>query len=190
MNMVRKLSTFAMAACLAATPLILGCGGESAQPKVAQVQPGDMPAGASWTGVYFSPLFGHLHIEQDGNTVKGKWIRPVKDRWGELHGEAVGDLLHFEWTEHTIGAIGPNSSSKGKGYFKYKRPAGDNVDDTVVGEIGRGIDEVGLTWDAIKQRNMTPDLASIGGTGATDIGGGDWDGDNQEAGKPEAPVAP
>ena len=83
-----------------------------------------------------------------------------------------------------------NSARSGKGYLKYKRPPGDNVDDSVVGEIGRGEDEVGEPWDAVKQRNIKPDLGSIGGTGAGDIGGGDWDGDNKEKGAPEAPKSP
>lgn len=184
------LSTLAFAGILALTPLAAGCGGGGGEAKVAHVQPGDMPSGATWTGVYFSPLFGYLHVVQEGNHLNGKWIRPVKDRWGEMHGELTGDLLHFTWTEHVIGAIGPHSAKTGKGYFKYKRPSGDNVDDTIVGEIGEGQDEVGLPWDAIKQRNVNPDLDSIGGTGSTDLGGGDWDSDNKEKGAPEAPAAP
>jgi hypothetical protein len=167
----------------------LGCSGGPA-PKLAKVENGDMPDGADWTGVYFSELYGHLHLAQDGTSVSGKWIRPVKDRWGELSGQVTGDVIRFEWTEHVIGGVGPKSARKGKGYFKYKRPAGDNVDDTIAGEIGIGGDEVGEPWDAIKQRNMAPDLASIGGTGATDIGGGDWDGENKEQGPPEEPAPP
>jgi hypothetical protein len=31
----------------------------------------------------------------------------------------------------------------------------------------------------VKQHNQNPDLGSIGGTGATDITGGDWDGDSK-----------
>ena len=42
----------------------------------------------------------------------------------------------------------------------------------------------------MKQRNVKPDLASIGGAGAGDIGGGDWDSPNQEKGDPEPPEEP
>ena len=35
-----------------------------------------------------------------------------------------------------------------------------------------------------------PDLASIGGTGASDLGGGDWDSENKEQGTPEEPANP
>ena len=158
--------------------------------KVANVTSGDMPSDAKWTGVYYSELYGNLHLVQDGNTINGKWQRPQKDRWGEVKGTATGDVIHFSWTEHTVGAVGPNSAKRGKGYFKYKRPPGDNVVDTIVGEIGRNEDEVGEPWDAVKQVRVEPDLGSIGGTGAGDIGGGDWDGDNKDKGSPEGPKSP
>jgi hypothetical protein len=195
MMVLRRLCAAAAAAALLIAPLTLvslaatGCGGPSAA-KTASVQAGDMPAGADWTGVYFSELYGYLHLVQDGNTVSGKWIRPVKDRWGEVHGTATGDLIHFTWTEHLIGGVGPNSKKTGKGYFKYKRPPGDNVDDTIAGEIGRNEDETGEGWDAVKQRNLKPDLTSIGGSGASDLGGGDWDGDSKEKGPAEGPASP
>lgn len=194
MELRRTVSRLAAASalaigCVVATTPLIGCGGGPAA-KTAKIQPGDMPEGADWTGVYYSELYGHLHLVQDGNAVSGKWMRPVKDRWGELHGQVTGDVARFSWTEHTVGAVGPNSAKKGKGYFKYKRPPGDNVDDTLLGEIGIGADEVGQPWDAIKQRNQMPDLASIGGTGTTDIGGGDWDSENKEQGTPEPPAPP
>jgi hypothetical protein len=186
----RLVSVGFVAAAVAATSVsIAGCSsGGSA--KVAKVQAGDMPDGAEWTGVYYSELYGHLHLVHEGTVVSGKWMRPVKDRWGELSGQVTGDVIRFEWTEHTIGSVGPKSARKGKGYFKYKRPEGDNVDDIINGEIGIGGDEVGEPWEAVKQRNQKPDLASIGGTGSTDIGGGDWDKGNSESGTPEAPKTP
>ncbi|AUX49032.1 hypothetical protein SOCE26_105770 [Sorangium cellulosum] len=149
-----------------------------------------MPEGADWTGVYYSELYGYLHLVQDGTAIEGKWIRPHKDRWGELHGSVTGDLIKFNWTEHVVGAIGPNSKKEGRGYLKYKRPPGENVDDALAGEIGQNKDEVGEPWEAVKQRNVMPDLASIGGTGSSDIGGGDWDSENQESGTPEPPTEP
>jgi hypothetical protein len=189
MNVSRRL-LIAAAGALLIGPAALGCSSNPSG-KTASVAAGDMPDGADWTGVYFSEAYGYLHMLQEGNSIDGRWIRPVKDKWGELHGTATGNLLKFTWSEHTIGAVGPNSSKTGKGYFKYSRPEGDNVDDRIDGEIGRDLDEVGLDkWDAVKQRNMRPDLKSIGGTGATDIGGGDWDSENKEEGAPEAPAPP
>jgi hypothetical protein len=149
-----------------------------------------MPTGGDFTGVYYSPLFGYLHMEQDGSLVNGRWQRPRKGEWGKLQGNVEGNLLKFDWEEYVDGLVGPNSKKTGKGYFLYTRPEGENVDDQVKGEIGRNEDEVGIAWDAIKQRNVKPDLESIGGSGASEVGGGDWDSGNTESGEPEEPSAP
>ena len=98
--------------------------------------------------------------------------------------------MRFDWEEYVDGLVGPNSKKKGKGYFVYSRPPGDNVDDIIDGEIGRGEDEVGTEWHAIKQRNIKPDLNSIGGSGSGEVGGGDFDGDNEEDMEPEEPDSP
>lgn len=191
MNFRRRFWTLACASALVLTlPVVSGCGPSGSGAKSANVQAGDLPEGGDWTGVWYSELYGYLHLVQDGNAISGKWIRTHKDRWGEINGQVTGDLMKFEWKEHTIGLVGPNATKTGKGYFKYKRPEGDNVDDLITGEIGRGADETGDPWEAIKQRNVKPDLSSIGGTGSGDVGGGDWDGENKEQGTPEAPQPP
>lgn len=170
----------------------VGCGESKPAAKVAKVEAGSMPADGSWRGVYFDPLFGYLHIEEKGDLVEGRWIRPRKDQWGKLEGKVEGNLLRFEWEEYIDGLVGPNSKKSGKGYFVYKRPPGENVDDIIEGEIGRGEDEVGFApWKGIKQRNVEPDVASIGGSGAADVGGGDWDTENTEVEEEvEEPVDP
>jgi hypothetical protein len=188
MSALRKLWATAAALALLAAPLA-GCG-NSAGGKVATVASGDMPSGAKWDGVYFSELYGNLHLVDRGNHIKGKWERPHKDKWGELEGEATGDVVKFSWTEYTRGLVGPNAKRSGRGYFKYKRPEGTNVDDDIVGEIGPGEDEVGDPWEGKKQRNIPPNLDSIVGSGAGDVGGGDWDSDSKEKGKPEPPSSP
>ncbi len=191
MNLRRRFWTLLCASALVLTvPVISSCGPSGSGAKTANVQAGDLPEGGDWTGVWYSELYGYLHLVQDGTAISGKWIRTHKDRWGEINGQVTGDLMKFEWKEHTIGLVGPNATKTGKGFFKYKRPEGDNVDDLIAGEIGRGADELGDPWEAIKQRNVKPDLASIGGTGAGDVGGGDWDGENKEQGSPEAPQPP
>lgn len=191
MNVRRWLFTLASAGALVLTvPVVAGCGPGTPEAKLANVQAGDLPEGGEWNGVYFSELYGYLHLVQDGNAISGKWQRPHKDRWGEVHGQVTGDLMKFEWKEYTVGVVVANATKSGRGYFKYKRPQGDNVDDQLVGEIGRGADEVGDPWDAIKQRNVKPDLASIGGSNTGDVGGGDFDSDNKEEGTPEGPQPP
>lgn len=176
---------------LAGMPLsTMGCAGGTGEGKTANITPGEMPPDGTWTGVWYSELYGYLHLIQDGNAVVGKWIRPHRDRWGELKGEATGDVLKYEWSEHVIDLVGPNATKSGRGYFKYKRPAGDNMDDTFSGEFGLVKDEVGSPWDAVKQRNVKPDLGSIGGNGAAEVGGGEWDSENSEGAKPEEPASP
>lgn len=170
--------------------LALGCGNSKPSAKTASVKAGAMPSGADWTGVYYDVLFGYLHMQSDGNLVNGRWQRPRKGQWGKLQGNADGNLLKFDWTEYTDGLVGPNSKKQGKGYFVYSRPEGENVDDVIEGEVGRGDNEVGIPWKAIKQRNVDPDIDSIGGSGASDVGGGDWDSGNDESGEPEGPVEP
>lgn len=190
MMLLRWLSTAAVAGGLLAAPVaVAGCSDMRAA-KTAKIESGELPSGAKWDGVYYSELYGYLHLQLKGGNILGKWERPHHDKWGELKGEVTGDVIRFAWSEYTKGLVGPNSKRSGKGYFKYKRPPGENVDDSIGGEIGLGEDEVGNPWDAIKQRNLPPDLASIGGTGAMDIGGGDWDTDNKEKGKPEGPASP
>ncbi len=182
------LGAAAVAGALLIAPLA-GCSG-SQTGKVATVQSGDMPSGAKWDGVYFSELYGNLHLVAKGNHIKGKWERPHKDKWGEIEGDTEGDVFKFTWSEYTRGLVGPNSKHVGKGYFKYKRPEGNNVGDVINGEIGSCDDEVGTPWEAMKQRNIPPNPDSIAGSGSRDVGGGDWDTDPKEKGKPESPTSP
>lgn len=188
--MFRFARKVTLVAALAAAPAMVGCGPQAPSVRRASVQEGSMPANGTWEGVYFNPLFGTLHIVPEGNLVQGRWLRPMKGEWGKLQGNASGNVLRFDWEEYKDGLVGPNSRRTGKGYFVYTRPEGDNVDDVLKGEIGRGEDEVGTEWVALKQRNVKPDLTSIGGAGATDVGGGDWDKGSSEGGNPESPASP
>ena len=163
------------AAVLIATATCVGCGGPSG--KTASVAAGDMPAGQEWNGVYFHPVFGRLHLVEQGNNVVGKWQRTDKSQWGELSGTKVGNVLHFEWTEHKYGLVGPSASVKGKGYFVYK--VGPDGIGQLKGEYGLGEDEVGSTWDCVKQMAgkvpEQPNLSEISGQtpgSSTDNGGG------------------
>jgi hypothetical protein len=180
--------------CAAALALahaaLLGCGPGTPDPKLATVTAGSMPAKGSWDGEFYSPLFGKLCLKGEGNLVNGRWLRPVKGEWGKLQGNADGNLLKFDWEEYNDGLVGPNSKRAGKGYFVYTRPDGSDVDDELRGEMGRGQDEVGTEWRAVKQRNVTCDPKTIGGAGSGEIGGGDWDKGNTEKGEPEEPAAP
>jgi hypothetical protein len=160
MTLRRSLSVALACSALAlpATMLTTGCGGA----ETAKVQPGEMPAGETWTGVYFHPLYGYLHLVETDNNVVGKWIRADHSAWGEMSGVKEGNVLHFTWKEHKIGFTGPSGTSKGKGYFVYgvnKEKTG-----TLTGQFGLGDEETGSEWNCVKQLRMTPELDTIPGT--------------------------
>jgi hypothetical protein len=168
-----KILRCVIAALLIAIPMtVSACGGsKGSNPKMAAVKPGNMPTGATWDGVYFNPIWGYLHLVTEGNSFNAKWRRADESAWGEMHGTITGDVGRFEWAEHKVGLVGPSATSKGRGYFRYTRPEGDNVDDKLLGQWGFDDAEVGGgEWDAIKQRNKQPDLNSISGDADDSVG--------------------
>jgi hypothetical protein len=157
---------------LVAPLLSTACGGGSNRAGAAAVKPGNMPEMGSWEGVFFNPMWGFLHIKQEATSFTGRWKRTDESAWGEMHGTVTGDVARFEWLEHKVGLIGAASTTKGRGYFRYTRPEGDNVDDHLIGEWGLNEDEIGGgEWDAVKQRNMKPDLNSIKADTEPTVGG-------------------
>src|SRR5689334_5572909 len=110
----RLFSAAALGVALSAS--LAGCTGGS-DPKVANVKAGELPKDGKWEGVWYSELYGYLHLKQSGNKLKGKWERKEKDRWGQIEGEFDGDLFRFTWTEYVRGLVGPNAKKNGKGYF-------------------------------------------------------------------------
>lgn len=159
MKLDRRIGTaIALAIWLAATTCV-GCGGNSI--RSANIQASDMPEGESWSGVYYHPVFGYLHmVEQDTNIV-GRWRRTDKSAWGELSGTKVGNVFHFAWKEHRTGLVGPSAMTRGKGYFVYK--LGTNGIAELDGEYGLGSDETGSDWHSVKQQRVVPDLNSVSG---------------------------
>ncbi|WP_394824575.1 hypothetical protein [Pendulispora albinea] len=130
--------------------------------KAANITPGEMPAGESWTGVYYHPVFGYLHMVETDASVVGRWKRTDQSRWGELSGTKSGNVLHFTWKEHTYGMVGPSSERKGRGVFVYK--LNSDKTPTLDGQYGNDDNETGGEWSNVKQARMQPDLKSIGGT--------------------------
>ncbi len=184
--------------CMAlAAPLtlgVVGCGGGN-EPKHATVKAGEMPSGGEWAGVYFSPLYGYLHIVADGKAVNGAWRTAAGDAFGEMHGETDGNLLKYEWKERRIGAVGADAVKKGHGYFVYTIPKSGEAHE-IKGEWGLGDDEAGNSWQAVKQKNMPPDLKAVmpdeyegrvtgGGWDDGESGDGDKDKEGSDSDKPE-----
>jgi hypothetical protein len=149
-----------LCASLLATGAVVGCS-KPPPPTTANVKAGDLPPAGDWSGVFYSPLYGHLHLVKEGNSVSGRWRTAGGDKWGELHGEVTGDLLKYKWVEHKIGMVGPGATTEGHGYFKYFVPAEENANHEIKGQWGLERSEVGNQWEAVRQRNMLPDLASV-----------------------------
>jgi hypothetical protein len=173
---LRTLSRLVSLLALAA-PLTLGavaCGPKD-EVKHANVKAGSMPEGQDWQGVYYSPLYGYLHIMADGSSVNGGWRTAAGDAYGEMAGTIEGNLLKYEWKERRIGAVGADAIKKGKGYFLYTVPvAGEAAQ--IKGEWGLGESDAGNTWEAVKQKNMPPDLKAVQPDEFEGrVSGGGWD---------------
>jgi hypothetical protein len=147
------------AAVALALPLV-GCG-DGKDAKHAKVVAGPMPEGETWTGVYFHPVYGYLHLVEEGTNIVGRWKTAHGDKWGELSGTFKGNVFHYQWREHTIGLIGAAATKKGKGYFVYKLDKEGRP--TIEGQYGLDAEEVGSDWTSMKQPRLAPDLKSIGG---------------------------
>jgi len=178
MNLKTVLSATAVALAFASTGSLAvsltGCGG-GRDSKTAHIVPGEMPSGETWTGVYFHPVYGRLHmVEQDTNVV-GKWKRADSSAWGEMSGTKVGNVLHFTWKEHKYGFVGAGGESHGKGVFVYK--VNDEKIAELDGQFGLDDEETGSDWHNVKQVRETPDLNSINGDlgGTAPAGAGKWD---------------
>jgi hypothetical protein len=157
-----SLRATSLAVLLASSTLGLAACSDTPEPKTANVKSGAMPEGESWTGVYFHPVFGYLHMQEEGSNVVGRWKRTDHSHWGELSGTTSGNLLHYTWKEHKIGMVGASATTHGRGYFVY--PKTDDMEQAQLkGEYGLGRDETGSEWNMVKQARMQPDLKSIGG---------------------------
>jgi hypothetical protein len=91
----------------------MGCAGSQ---KALVLQPGPMPEGASFDGIYQSD-FGRLELTGDGSTVQG--LFEDDQHHGRLQGQVEGSLLKFTWTQWTEDMQGRARESKGRGVFKY-----------------------------------------------------------------------
>lgn len=158
-----------VAAVLAAawcTCQLLACGASG-----PVIEPGKMPNGGSFTGVYFSPQYGEMNIIQNGSAVIGEYKQ--EERTGKIQGEASGDLMKFEWVEHKALVSNRAQETRGHGYFRYviDKANGDHV---IKGEWGLGDDLTGGgPWNAVKSKRKQPKLSQK-------TSGGDASGDSDE----------
>ena len=182
-----------LGALVVPSALSLAACGPSNEAKHAQIKAGEMPAGAEWQGVYYSQVYGYLHVLVDGKTAQGAWRTGGGDAYGELQGEIDGNVMKYTWTQHKIGMVGAEASSNGHGYFVYSIPK-EGEAHKIAGEWGLGESDAGNSWDAVKQTNMQPNLQSVKPDeieGKVNAGG--WDSDDKGGGKKDdgdTPSAP
>jgi hypothetical protein len=177
---VRNLIKFSVLGALAMPSVLsLAACGPNTEVKHAQIKAGELPAGGSWQGVYFSPVYGYLHLLVDGKTAQGAWRTGGGDAYGELQGETDGNVLRYTWTQHKIGQLGGAATSTGKGYFTYSIPK-EGESHRIAGEWGLGESDAGNSWEAVKQTNMQPNPNSVKPDeieGKVNAGG--WDDDDK-----------
>jgi hypothetical protein len=164
MNLARSFVRAAVLSVLASS-LALGVAacGDPPEAKFASVKSGPMPEGETWTGVYFHPVYGYLHLVEEGPSIVGRWKRADQSKWGEMSGTRAGNVVHYQWKEHNLGgmSVGAAAHSKGKGYFVYKLDAESRP--FLEGQFGLDDSEVGSDWRNMKQPRMQPDLKAIPG---------------------------
>jgi hypothetical protein len=151
-----------MALAVASVGAVVGgcAGGQSARFSIG-LKAGELPTGQAWEGVYYNPVYGYLHIVGAEGNMTGRWKRTNASAWGEMSGNAEGNVLHFTWTEHKYGEVGPASDSQGSGVFVYRM--GDNDIGELDGQYAvKDSDSVG-EWHCVKQVGVKPDINSING---------------------------
>jgi hypothetical protein len=152
----------------------LACGGA----QQAKLNVGAMPAGGTFTGVWFSPQYGELHMQQNGATVIGKYSKD--ERMGRIQGSVQGDVMRFEWSESRELIVGRPTKTKGHGYFRIVK---DTNEDTwkILGEWGNDESEQGGgEWNAVKSKTRKPELGDEGG-GESDSSSSDGDSSGGES---------
>jgi len=159
--------------------MVLGCGGGD----LADVSPGPMPQGGSFTGVWFSPQYGEMHMIQNGGSVIGEYTKD--ERRGRIQGTVEGDVLRFEWDERRELVQGLPSTTRGRGYFRYA--IGQDGHHNVLGEWGHDDAEVGGgPWNAVKSRRRQPRLSTdtSGGSSESSSSGSESDSLEEESSPP------
>ncbi len=58
--------------------------------------PVEMPAGKSFSGLWYSPQFEHMYMSQSGSTVRAVY---AYGNGGELQGTVNGNMLTFRWID-------------------------------------------------------------------------------------------
>ena len=110
---------------------------------------GEMPDGATYSGLWYSDQFEHMYLTQDGDDVVGVY---TYGGGGEIEGEVEGNVLLFSWHEPGDRSQARRDMS-GQGYFELSGQGGDFE---LAGEWGYDDERRGAgPWEAefIRERN-------------------------------------
>lgn len=92
------------------------CGGGGQGPHL---EPGNLPTGGNWTGVFYSPQYGRMDMVATGARLVGEFVLEGGERHGRIEGTITGDVLRFHWTERRERVGGRPENVQGGGYFRY-----------------------------------------------------------------------
>lgn len=162
--MTKLASSLATSLVLAFSLALGACGGGGG--GRANVTPGVMPQGETFTGVFHSPQYGEMQFVQTGNQVVGEYVKD--ERRGQIQGTVTGDILRFEWSERRELVQGRPNTTRGRGYFRFV--VGEDTDFYLVGEWGHDNNETGGgPWRAVRDRRRRPSVSAASATsgGAT-----------------------
>ncbi|MDH5672382.1 MAG: hypothetical protein OEZ06_09545 [Myxococcales bacterium] len=153
---------------------MLGCGGGG-----ANVSAGPMPDGGNWTGVYFSPQYGEMHMVQSGTDIRGTYKKD--ERSGTLQGETDGNLMRFEWKEFKAMVSNRPQETVGHGYFHYMIDPADGSH-VLKGRWGLDDDDSGGgEWNAYRSKSREPDPDALVGKESSGGEGGDYEDEEEES---------
>jgi hypothetical protein len=181
-------TVFASMGMLLVVSLLVACGG--AQGQLPNTQPGPLPPGGTWDGVFQSPAYGRMEFTVEGNQVSG--LYEGERHYGRIEGQLDGNVMTFVWTQWKADLQGKNQEKTGHGYFRYRIDVEQASTRTrevhrIAGSWGYGDSLTdGGPWDAIRleraKKILKPHAAVEGGDeddmGASagfDVGGGDQD---------------
>lgn len=140
-------------ALLALVLLSAACGGAHNRANVA---PGPMPTGGTFTGVWFSPQYGQMDMVQTGEQVIAEYTKD--ERRGRIEGTAQGNLMRFQWTERRELVSGVPQTNRGRGYFQLVH---DGEGFKIVGEWGIDDNELGGgPWNGVRSPRREPHLST------------------------------
>jgi hypothetical protein len=144
----------AVASLLSTVLVLVGCGGAG---KARISDKGPMPDGGTFTGIWYSPEYGEMHLIQSGDNVRG-WFQK-NERRGTIRGSVDGNVARFHWEEKREMVVGKPSVTRGRGYFVYDIETTEHGHHIhkLAGEWGTDNAEAGGgPWTATKAKRGTP----------------------------------